>query len=322
PDDINTKVREFQNTAVVSSRDCLELGICTALDNPPGWVDLSGFSFSSSQVDTVIGPVMKPRHLAMGERLVFKDLPGVGFTDSIHVLGPGYANELQGNKGITNRWLAAEIDETGTSTHPAQYAPNNLFECETQTCPNCEVPGTTSTQCCSDPRWGGCGYRAAQAECISMADWTGSTGGQNCVNPTPGGSVTTFQWSEDPSAQNYGYCMFQAFGLIHQIGGIDGAYRFPGKPDTSTLLLPQSLHQEGRLIPNPGMCCSDADVGTCTQQERDAWFSCSNWAGEATDSSWDTAFAACIRANGLFYQVGGMLNGEARPTVNLVRTLN
>lgn len=49
------------------------------------------------------------------------------------------------------------------------------------------------------------------------------------VNKSDTGDYSApWQGNDDPPSQTYGYCLFQAFGLVHIIGGADGSSDFPG----------------------------------------------------------------------------------------------
>jgi hypothetical protein len=241
------------------------------------------------------------RFLFGGTRVGFNDLPGVRYLDSIHVLGPGYANIQSGGKGITNLWLAAYTDPA-SPYHPAQYQVN--FDPTYTRCSEYSRNRNENKQSCG-----------TNVGCI----W----GGSNDCTPDPTNQYNAIHsfWQNrlESSAQNYGYCNFQAFGIIHDIGGIDGSSPFPGKADSAAGILPQVLLAEGTLLPNPGLCCTDT---ACNLNKLQVVLTCSNFAGEPRDSAWSLAFQACARENALFFMLGGMLDTQRTPTDQIYRTTN
>jgi hypothetical protein len=241
------------------------------------------------------------RFLFGATRVGFNDLPGVNYLDSIHVVGPGYANILSGGKGVTNIWFAAYTDEN-TTYHPVQYRVNyNLLYTR---CSEYDGNRNENRQSCGTNV--GCSWGGANT----------------CVPDTANPYIqihSFWQNRVESSSQNYGYCNFQAFGIVHDIGGLDGSSKFPGKADSASGILPQVLLAEGRLLPNPGLCCTDTD---CNLSDLQVVLTCSNFAGEPKDSSWSLAFQACARENALFFMLGGMLDGQRTPTDQIYRTTN
>jgi hypothetical protein len=150
----------------------------------------------------------------------------------------------------------------------------------------------------------GTGYGASAVEKTWKAN--------NIAAGDSGEFTGAWQTKKVNSQSTYGGCLHQAFGIVHNSGGIAGAFDEDWVPTRGTVT------KSGSLIASASGyagLCTDAGNG-CP----DAYYSCNNFAGEANIGQISRGLQACARQNGLFYQCGGFLDGEdVAPTATCTR---
>jgi hypothetical protein len=116
---------------------------------------------------------------------------------------------------------------------------------------------------------------------------------------------TTWQNVRYPSFQRYGYCMLQAFGLVHMVGGVRGSTNF-ADIDVSTKWNSYAVGLSTSSGSDPQALCRDL-----TQM-----FGCGPFNSEA-GGTMQQAFAGCAAGNGLFFLHGGVVPGLTAPNLAL-----
>ena len=112
----------------------------------------------------------------------------------------------------------------------------------------------------------------------------------------------TWQSENYPSFQRYGYCMMQAFGLIHMVGGVKGADPFH-TIDASTGWNSYAVGLSTSSGSDPQALCRDLQN----------MFGCGPWNSEA-GGTMQQSFAGCAKGNGLFFLHGGIYPGASFAT--------
>jgi hypothetical protein len=116
----------------------------------------------------------------------------------------------------------------------------------------------------------------------------------------------TWQAKNYNSFQRYGYCMLQAFGFLHMVGGVKGSTNF-ADISGSTNWNPYAVGLSTSAGSDPQALCRDLND----------MFGCGPWNSEA-GGTMQQSFAGCAEGNGLFFLHGGTLPGI--PTAPLTST--